>query len=165
MRLVWLEAGKIMIEEPKPPRFADDEMLIETQNVTEVYDAKYLVAVLLVFVAKGDGNISGSETEQMLGLLSDHFELPSANALELLTRAMNDIAENPDLENLLKELSVILNLAEKEEIALMMLKVVAADGRKDAEEMDKLSTAAQIIDIPADVMHCAYDRYFEETRA
>jgi uncharacterized tellurite resistance protein B-like protein len=153
-----------MIEDSKPPRIEDDEMIIETQNATEVYDAKYLVAVLLIFVAKGDGNISESETEQMLGLLSDYFDLPSARTLELLTRAMTDIAENPDLENLLKDLSVILSLAEKEEIALMMLKVVAADGRKDAEEMDKLSIAAQIIDIPADVMHCAYDRYFEETQ-
>ncbi len=153
-----------MIEESKPPRFEDDEMIIETQNATEVYDAKYLVAVLLVFVAKGDGNISESETKQMLDLLGDYFDLPSASSLELLTRAMADIAENPDLDNLLKDLSVILSLAEKEEIALMMLKVVAADGRKDAEEMDKLSIAAQIIDIPADVMHCAYDRYFEETR-
>ncbi len=153
-----------MNEEPKPPRFEDDEMIIETQNSTEVYDAKYLVAVALVFVAKGDGNISESETELMLGLLSDHFDLTSAGTLEVLTRAMTDIAENPDLENLIKELSVILSLAEKEEIALMMLKVVAADGRKDAEEMENLSIAAQIIDIPADVMHCAYDRYFEETR-
>jgi len=152
-----------MIEESKPPRFEDDEMIIETQNATEVYDAKYLVAVLLVYVAKGDGNISENETKQMLDLLGDYFDLPSASSLELLTRAVADIAENPDLDNLLKDLSVILSLAEKEEIALMMLKVVAADGRKDAEEMDKLSTAAQIIDIPADVMHRAYDRYFEET--
>ena len=152
-----------MIEESKPPRFEDDEMIIETQNATEVYDAKYLTAVLLVYVAKGDGNISESETKQMLDLLGDYFDLPSASSLELLTRAVADIAENPDLDNLLKDLSVILSLAEKEEIALMMLKVVAADGRKDAEEMDKLSTAAQIIDIPADVMHRAYDRYFEET--
>ena len=153
-----------MIEDSKPPRIEDDEMIIETQNATEVYDAKYLVAVLLVFVAKGDGNISESETELMLGLLRDYFDLPSARTLELLTRAITDIAENPDLENLLKELSVILSLAEKEEIALMMLKVVAADGRKDAEELEKLSIAAQIIDIPAEVMHCAYDRYFAETQ-
>jgi len=153
-----------MIEEPKPPRFEDDEMIIETQNTTEVYDAKYLVAVALVFVAKGNGNISESETGQMLRLLSDHFDLASAESLAVLTRAMTDIAENPDLENLIKDLSVILSVAEKEEIALMMLKVVAADGRKDAEEMENLSIAAQIIDIPADVMHCAYDRYFEETR-
>ena len=76
-------------EESKPPRFEDDEMIIETQNATEVYDAKYLVAVLLVFVAKGDGNISEGETEQMLGLLSDHFDLPSASTLELLTRAID----------------------------------------------------------------------------
>jgi uncharacterized tellurite resistance protein B-like protein len=164
MRSAEHEAGRIMIEDSKPPRIEDDEMIIETQNATEVYDAKYLVAVLLVFVAKGDGNISESETELMLGLLRDHFDLTSASTLELLTRAITDIAENPDLENLLKELSVILSLAEKEEIALMMLKVVAADGRKDAEELEQLSIAAQIIDIPPDVMHCAYDRYFAETQ-
>ena len=43
--------------------------------------------------------------------------------------------------------------------------VVAADGRKDAEEMAKLRQAAEIISIPADVLHHAYDRYFEETQA
>ena len=46
----------------------------------------------------------------------------------------------------------------------MMLKVVAADGRKDAEEMEKLRQAAEIISIPPDVLHRAYDRYFEETQ-
>jgi hypothetical protein len=45
-----------MIEDSKPPRIEDDEMIIETQNVTEVYDAKYLVAVVQVFFYKGDCN-------------------------------------------------------------------------------------------------------------
>jgi excinuclease UvrABC helicase subunit UvrB len=33
----------------------------------------------------------------------------------------------------------------------------AADGRKDAEEMEKLHIAAEIIDIPPDVLHQAFD--------
>lgn len=153
-----------MIEEPKPPRIDDDELIIETQSGTETYDSKYLVAALLVFVAKGDGTISGMETQQMLALIEEHYHMPSAESLALLTRAITDIAENPDMNSLLGDLSSVLSLDEKEDIAFMLLKVAAADGRKDAEEMEKLSVAAEIINIPADVMHRAYDRYFEETR-
>jgi len=152
-----------MIEEPKPPRIEDDELIVETQSSTETYDARYLVSALLVFVAKGDGNISGPETAEMLQLINDHFGLQSSESLELLTNAMEDIAENPDFESLLKDMSKLIDVAEKEEVALMMLKVIAADGRKDAEEMEKLRIAADIIEISAETMHRAYDRYFAET--
>lgn len=154
-----------MIEEPKKPLFEGDEMFIETQNSTEVYDARYLVAALLVFVAKGDGGISGQETAEMIELVNDHFGLDSSESLALLTNAMEDLTGNPDFENLMKDLSRLLSLEEKEEVALMMLKVVAAGGRKDAEEMEKLRTAADIVDIPSATLHRAYDRYFEETQA
>lgn len=153
-----------MIEEPKKPRFEDDQMIVETQSTTEVYDARYLVAALLVFVAKGDGNISGQESSEMVELINDYFGTSSAESLSLLTNAIEDAAENPDFEGLLRDISKLLSVAEKEEIALMMLKVVAADGRKHAEEMEKLRLAAEIIDIPPDTLHRAYDRYFEETQ-
>jgi len=139
-------------------------MIIETRSTTEVYDARYLVAALLVFVAKGDGHISGQESAEMVELINGYFGISSAESLSLLTNAMEDAAENPDFEGLLKDISKLLSVAEKEEVALMMLKVVAADGRKHAEEMEKLRLAAEIIDIPPDTLHRAYDRYFEETQ-
>jgi uncharacterized tellurite resistance protein B-like protein len=153
-----------MTEEPKEPRFEDDQMIVETQSTTEVYDAKYLVAALFVFVAKGDGTISDQESAEMVELLNDYFSISSAESLSLLTSVLGDAASNPDFEGLLAEISKILSVAEKEEIALMMLKVVAADGRKHAEEMEKLRLAADIISIPPDTLHRAYDRYFEETQ-
>lgn len=152
-----------MIEEPKLPRLEGDELLIDTQNTVESYDVQYLVAALLVFVAKGDGNISGEETAEMLAMLSDHFELQNSRSLELITNAMEDIAENPDFENLLKDLAPLLATEEKEEVTVMMLKVVAADGRRDVEELEAFQTAAQIIGISAETLHRAYDRYFAET--
>jgi len=151
------------IEEPKAPRFEDDALIIETQTTTEVYDAKYLVSALLVFVAKGDGEITSEETAEMLRLVSDHFDLESSQSLELLTQAMTDIAENPDFENLLRELAVLLNEIEKEDVCVMMLKVVAADGRREVDELEKFQRAATIIGISAETLHRAYDRYFEET--
>ena len=152
-----------MIEEIKPPRIEGDELIIETQSRIEVYDSKYLLAGLLVFVARGDKTITANETQQMLSLIESEFKIPGAESLALLQRAIDDLAENPDMNNLLSELSAVLSPDEKEDIAVMLLKVAAADGRKDAEEMEKLQIAAEIMSIPPEVMHNAYDRYFEET--
>src|SRR5210317_1510256 len=109
-----------MIEEPKEPRFEGDQMIVETQSTTEVYDARYLVAALLVYVAKGDGNISDRESAEMVELIKDHFGISSAESLSLLTNAIEDAADNPDFEGLLRDISKLLSVAEKEEIALMM---------------------------------------------
>lgn len=153
-----------MIDEPKAPRIEGDELIIETQSTTERYDVKYLVSALLVFVAKGDGSISGEETAQMLELVKDHFGLQSAESLEIITNAVEDIADNPDFESLLKDLSPLLSPEEQEDVAVMMLKVVAADGRRDVQELEKFQTAAEIIGIQAATLHRAYDRYFAETQ-
>jgi len=99
----------------------------------------------------------------MLELIGEHFHLKSAQSLELLHRAMTSIAENPDLENLLNQLSTILSEHDKEDVAVMMMKVVAADGRRDADEMEKMRKAGEIVGISARTMHSAYDRYFAET--
>lgn len=154
-----------MIEEPIDPRFEGNLLIIETSSETEVYDAQFLVAALLVYVAKGDGVITPQESERMLQLISDQFHLRSAESLELLTRAMASIAENPDLDSLLRQLSTILSDADKEDVAVMMMKVLAADGRTDADEMEKMRAAGEIVGISARIMHSAYDRYFAETSA
>ena len=127
-------------------------------------DTKYLVAVVLVYVAKGDGEISDKETAEMIELLNDHFGQASSESLSLLTDAIVDLEENEEYAAVLQGLAKKTSVAEKEEIALMMLKVAAANGRKDAEEMEKLRVAAEVIEIPPDTLHRAYDRYFEETQ-
>ncbi|MFQ5546764.1 MAG: TerB family tellurite resistance protein [Woeseia sp.] len=151
-----------MIEEPVEPRFEGTTLVIETTTGPETYDSQFLVAALLVFVAKGSGSISERETEKMLQLVEEHFHLHSAESLALLNRAMTDLAENPDLTSLLKELSHVLSPEEKEDIAVMLLKVVAADGRRDVGEMEMMNVAAEIIEIEPEVRHRAFERYFAE---
>jgi uncharacterized tellurite resistance protein B-like protein len=153
-----------MIDKPQSSRIDGNELSIETQSRTEPDDRKYLASVLMVFVAKGDGTISGTETQIMMALLDDQYQIPAAEALELLTTAIADIAENPEFSNSVSNLGAVLTIPEKEDIAVTLLKIVAADGRKDAEEMEKLRVAADMISIPEDVMHRAFDRYFEETQ-
>lgn len=152
-----------MVKEPKNSMIESDTLGKDSDPGT--YDAKYLVAALLIFVAKGNDEISSPESDEMLRLLSDHFNLQSAESLGLLTRVMADIADNPDFDVLLQELSVLLAPPEKEEVAVMMLKIVAADGRRDVEEMDQFQQAATLIGVSSDGLHRAYDRYFAETQA
>ena len=152
------------MDELLEPRFEGNQLIIETSNETETYDCQFLVAVLLVYVAKADGEITQVETDRMLQLISDHFSLRSAESLDLLHRAMTDIASNPDLDNLLGNLSAVLTEQDREDVALMMVKVLAADGKADADEMERMRDAGSIVGISARAMHRAYDRYFAETQ-
>lgn len=130
---------------------------------TEVYDERFLVAALMVFVARGDGTISQNETEKMLALVGEHFDLRSGATLALLTRAIEALADDPDLLERLRTLAPLLAPPQKEDVAVMLLNVVAADGRKDAVEMEFLQRAGEVMGITPEGMHRAFDRYFSET--
>lgn len=146
-------------------RFEGTQLIVETGSDREVYDAQFLVAALLVSIANSDGEISAIETEKMLQLVGEHFELRSSESLELLTGAMEKLAENPDLTKILQELASVLTSVDKEDVALMMYKVVAADGREGAEEMESLAAAAELIGIPPGSLQTARARFFAEKSA
>lgn len=138
-------------------------LVVETRDGTEVYDSKFLVAALLVFIAKGSGRIEPEESAKMIDLIEEHFKLQGAESLELLTRATAELAEKPELAELLAELGKNLTESEKEDIAVMALKVIAADGRREIAEMEQFNRAIEAIGVSPETVHRAFDRYFAET--
>ena len=138
-------------------------LVIETSDGPVTYDSKFLVAALLIYIARGSGQIEPEETAKMLELIEDYFKLQGAESLELLTRAMGDMAENPDLGASLAELAQTLSDEQKEDIAVMALKVIAADGRREVAEMEQFNAAIEAADISPEIVHRAFDRYFAET--
>ena len=138
-------------------------LVIETSDGPVTYDSKFLVAALLIYIARGSGQIELEETAKMLELIEDYFKLQGAESLELLTRAMSDMAENPDLGASLAELAQTLSDDQKEDIAVMALKVIAADGRREVAEMEQFNAAVEAADISPEIVHRAFDRYFAET--
>jgi uncharacterized tellurite resistance protein B-like protein len=144
-------------------RLEGGSLVVESKYGTETYDSQFLVAALLIYVARGSGAIQPEETEKMLELIHEHFHLAGADSLSLLTRAMSELAEKPELGTLLVELGQTLSEAEKEDVALMALKVIAADGRREVVEMERFNRAMQAIDVPDTAIHRAFDRYFSET--
>ena len=144
-------------------RLEGTQLIVETSQGTTMYDSRFLVAALLIFIARGSGTIEPEESAKMIELIEERFQMEGAESLELLTRAMTDMAENPELGPALIDLAPTLSEQDKEDIALMALKVIAADGRRNVSEMEKFNEAVEALGISPDAVHRAFDRYFSET--
>ncbi len=136
---------------------------LENHSSAVRHDAKYLAAAMLIFIAKGSGRIEQQESDTMIGLLSTHCELTGAEALDLLTTAMREMAEQPALGPSLAEQARQLPDAQKEDLAYMALKVIAADGKREAAEMRQFNRAVEAAGIDPGIVHRAFDRFFAET--
>ena len=144
-------------------RLDGTELHVETREGIEVYDSKFLVAALLIFVAQGSGSIAPEESAKMIDLIEGHFKMEGSESLELLTRAMSELADKPGLGEHLAELGKSLSDQQKEDIAVMALKVIAADGRREVAEMENFSRAVEAVGVSPEIVHRAFDRYFAET--
>jgi len=147
----------------KTTRLEGTELIVETTDGVEVYDSKFLVAALLIFVAQGSGSIEPEESAKMIDLIEEHFKMEGSESLELLTRAMTELAENPELGEHLVKLGQTLSDQQKEDIAVMALKVIAADGRREFAEMENFNRAVEAVGVSPEIVHRAFDRYFAET--
>ena len=147
----------------KSKRLEGTQLIVETRDGTQTYDSRFLVAAMMIFIARGSGRIEPEESSKMIDLIEEHFHMQGAESLELLTRAISEMAENPDLAKALTDLAPTLSESEKEEIALMALKVIAADGRREVAEMENFNRAVESIGISPETVHRAFDRYFAET--
>ena len=152
-----------MTDEILSSRLEGTKLIIETADGVQTYDSQFAVAALLVFVARGSGRIEPEESAKMIELIEGHFHLQGAESLELITTAMSELVDKPTLVNLLTDLGPALSDGDKEDIALMGLKVVAADGRRDVAEMEQFNRAMEAIGISAEIVHRAFNRYFAET--
>ena len=147
----------------KSKRLEGTTLIVETKYGTETYDSQFLVAALLIYIARGSGSIEPEESAKMIDLIEEHFQLQGAESLELLTRVIAEMAEKPELAQSLTDLGPTLSESDKEDIAVMALKVIAADGRREVAEMEKFNQAVESIGISPEIVHRAFDRYFSET--
>jgi uncharacterized tellurite resistance protein B-like protein len=139
-----------MSDEILSSRLEGTKLIIETTDGTQSYDSQFLVAALLVFVARGSGQIEPEESAKMIELIEGHFQLQGAESLELITTAMSEMADKPTLVTLLTDLGPTLSEEDKEDIA-------------EFDEMEQFNKAMEAIGIAADIVHRAFDRYFAET--
>lgn len=126
----------------------------------KVHELEQLVALLMVALAKSDAQIT--QNEEVFQLAGEYFTVRSAASLTLLMDAITQLPEPPDLGCLVRQWDSGLDPADKEDVAVMMLKLVAADGKRDAQQMEMLHKAAEMIDISPDSLHLAFNRFFDQ---
>ncbi|MGB5255949.1 MAG: TerB family tellurite resistance protein [Woeseiaceae bacterium] len=144
-------------------RIVGSTLIVETGDGEERYDENFLVAAILIYVARGSGRIEQEESSLIIDLIEEHFNLQGAESLELISRALEETTDKPELADLLVGLAPTLTDAEKEDIAFMGLRVVAADGRRQVSELEQFSKAMGAMGISPDIVHRAFDRYFDQT--
>jgi uncharacterized tellurite resistance protein B-like protein len=126
-------------------------------------DIQRAIASLLVLVAKADRVICAAESAEMLSDLTRSLGTTSAETLELMMRSVNEATDDSQLEAIAACLNAGLSMAEKQGVLLMLLKVIAADGRRRIEEIDMFSETVSALKIPADAVHEVFDEYFCES--
>jgi len=144
-------------------RLEGSTLVVETEEGVETYDSRFLVASLLIYVARGSGQIEPEESSLIIDLIEAKFDLEAAESFELITRALSELADKPALGDRLVDLAPTLSDHDKEDVALMGLKVVAADGQRQFSEMEQYKRAMTAMGISPEIVHRAFDRYFAQT--
>ena len=144
-------------------RIEGAKLFVDTADGVEEYDAKFLVAALLVYIGRSSGNIDTEESDKMIELIGDHFRIPGAEALEVITHAMHEMDDKPQLIEAVLELESTFSDPEKEAMAIMSLKVIAADGRREFAEMEQFKQAMEALQISPEIVTRAFNQFFKET--
>ena len=126
-------------------------------------DEQMAVAALMAWVAGGDGSESAEETVLSVELLRRCYGLSGTEPLEILTQGRDRFA-GKRREDLFELLNQRYGLPEKQELIVMLLDLVAADGAKRSQELSLLADVAARLKVPDSVMSRAYEGYFEQRR-
>ena len=135
------------------PRIEGSHLVAGSEADPQSYDAKFLISVLLVYVAKGDGEIAGSETDRMINIISRRFDASGAEAMGLLTEAVRTFTDGSNLVDQLRGISKELSEEERNDIFGMLLEVIMADGALADGEVRTVEFAGKILGLPQDAIH------------
>lgn len=127
-------------------------------------DIRADVATLLALAAKSDGIVSTGETERVVVILRRGFGLQAGTALALMTKALHDLPDAEQTASLLAGLGGAMRMRQKEDVVVMLLEVISADGIKEASEMALLADTVTALGIPDANLQRAYRRYFDARR-
>jgi uncharacterized tellurite resistance protein B-like protein len=135
-------------------RFEGAQLIVGgEEGDSTVYDAKFLISILLVYVSKGDGQIDSVETDRMIDIITKRFDSSSAEAMGLLSDAVKSLTGADDLIEKLKEISQGLSNIECSEIFATLLEVIMADGKLHEGEVRTVEAAGKILGLSQDAIH------------
>ncbi|MFV8816439.1 TerB family tellurite resistance protein [Haliea sp. E17] len=142
-----------------------ERLLVTRSPKASFFDPRYLVAALLEHVAQGDGHVCERELATMIGLVAEHFGLAEHLAERRFSQALGVYARSLELREVGALLQEILDAGERHQVLVMLLEVIAADGRQGADELSALDEVAAVLDATAEERHAAFETFFARPRA
>ena len=133
--------------------FDGAQLVVGEQGNSTVYDAKFLISILLVYVSKGDGKIDNVETDHMIDIITKRFDSSSAEALGLLSDAVRSLTNSDELTVKLQDISQGLSNIQRSEVFAMLLEVIMADGELADGEVRTVESAGKILGLSQDAIH------------
>jgi len=139
------------------------EQLGEGHEVLEGAGLAAIMAALMVRAARADGSIEEAETQQILVALQEVFEITGAPALELVNTVASELASGDELLEFLRGLRLFVTDEDRETVLLLLLRLIAADGKRATAEMAVFQEAVEALAISDETVHKVFDQYFAET--
>ena len=116
------------------------------------------LASLLVEMARADFDESPDEQSHIIDLLSGHFELTAAEALELLNRARGTLDEAVCLFDFTRALHESLDAEQKQEVIRLLWQVAMADQTLNKYEDYLVKKVAELLYVShSDVMRIKHE--------
>ena len=131
------------------------------ESVAEDAESQVLIASLLALVAGSDGGISRDENSRIVNLLGRRFGLAPDDAMDLVSRTVDEHASPDQLDELIESVNDTLSGPQKEDLMFMVLCVIAADDQKDAGEIKLLNKLVDTFRLPDAVMQRMYQGNFD----
>ena len=133
---------------------------LDPGSISDDVNTQYAITSLLAVAANSDGSVDSRETSRMIEVLMQRFDLSAINALDFVTRALDDLAAQQSSAALIHDLNRTLSLRQKEDCIVMLLEVIAADGEKQAREMKLLNQTLEALDIPDKMVAGIFQKYY-----
>jgi uncharacterized tellurite resistance protein B-like protein len=127
-------------------------------------NARIAVASLLFVTASSDGSVDSQEVTKMVQALCERYSINTMAALDLINQAEGNLTLHGGSLKLLAELNARLSHKQKEDLILMLLDVIAADGEKEATELAMLDRTVVSLGISDKQVAKIYERYFARRR-
>lgn len=112
-------------------------------------DLHLATAALLVYVSRADGDFNADERAQLLACMTDHFDLESADAEQIICDAEAQQQEATCLYRFTKAITDELDQDGRQAIVRLLWRVAFADNHIDNFEANVLAKVSGLLGVPA----------------
>lgn len=116
-------------------------------NDEDIFKLQVSVCVLLVDIAKIDGDFSKEEKEKIVSILKNDFNADESNVEDMISKAEDFLKKNDSIYDFTQVINQSLNNDEKYELLKNLWRLVYIDSNKDIYEEHLVKKIGGLLDL------------------